>query len=154
MLYKYPQGAFPYDDLVAENGRRKGHNQPEYELVDTGLFNEGRYFDVTVEYAKGGTDDILMRVTVANRGAGRRADPRAAASLGAQHVELGPTGGSVRDCTDRKRTWSRPSDPAMSRATSRHCSPSTSCSARTRPTPGASSASQSQGSSRTASTTT
>ena len=68
MLYKYPQGAFPYDDLLAENGRRKGHNQPEYELVDTGLFNEGRYFDVEVEYAKGGTDDILMRVTVANRG--------------------------------------------------------------------------------------
>ena len=68
MLYKYPQAAFPYDDLVAENARRKGRNMPEYELVDTGVFDEGRYFDVTVEYAKAGTDDILIRVGVVNRG--------------------------------------------------------------------------------------
>jgi hypothetical protein len=68
MLYKYPQAPYPYDDLVAENARRKGRAMPEYEIADTGLFDAGRYFDVTVEYAKAAPDDILMRVTVANRG--------------------------------------------------------------------------------------
>ncbi|MBW4022970.1 MAG: glucosidase [Proteobacteria bacterium] len=67
MLYKYPQAAFPYDHLVAENHRR-GYDDPEYELIDTGIFDEARYFDVFVEYAKGAPDDILMRVTIANRG--------------------------------------------------------------------------------------
>jgi hypothetical protein len=67
MLYKYPQNAYPYDEIVAENGRR-GYFDPEYELIDTGLFEERRYFDVFVEYAKDAPDDILMRVTVANRG--------------------------------------------------------------------------------------
>ena len=67
MLYKYPQGAFPYEDLVAENGRRQGLDQPEYELIDTGVFDGDRYFDVTVEYAKRTPTDILMRVTVVNR---------------------------------------------------------------------------------------
>jgi hypothetical protein len=67
-LYKYPQATFPYADLLAENARRKGHDRPEYELVDTGVFAESRYFDVTTEYAKNGPDDILMRVTVVNRG--------------------------------------------------------------------------------------
>ena len=69
MLYKYPQAAFPYADLVAENGRRKGRNLPEYEIIDTGVFADGRYFDVMVEYAKAGPADILMRVTATNRGA-------------------------------------------------------------------------------------
>jgi hypothetical protein len=67
MLYKYPQAAFPYSDLVSENGRRKGKSLPEYEIVDTGVFDDGRYFDVSVEYAKAGPRDILMRVTVINR---------------------------------------------------------------------------------------
>jgi hypothetical protein len=66
-LYKYPQAAFPYADLVAEN-RRRGLHDPEYELADTGVFDEQRYFDVTVEYAKAGPNDILVRITVANRG--------------------------------------------------------------------------------------
>jgi hypothetical protein len=66
-LYKYPQAAFPYERLVEENGRR-GRSEPEFELLDTGVFDEARYFDVTVEYAKAGIDDILVRVTVANRG--------------------------------------------------------------------------------------
>ena len=66
-LYKYPQSAFPYDHLVAENGRR-GKTQPEYELLDTGVFNEDRYFDVFVEYAKADVEDILIKITVANRG--------------------------------------------------------------------------------------
>ncbi|HEV2677461.1 MAG TPA: glucosidase [Aliidongia sp.] len=68
MLYKYPQGAFPYDDLIAEN-KRRGVGQPEYELLDTGLFDENRYFDVEIEYAKANGDDILMQVTVTNRAA-------------------------------------------------------------------------------------
>ncbi|HEX7940142.1 MAG TPA: hypothetical protein VF483_14235, partial [Gemmatimonadaceae bacterium] len=66
-LYKYPQGEFPYAGLVAENGRRK-RTDPEYEIADTGLFNEERYFDVVAEYAKGGPNDILIRLTVSNRG--------------------------------------------------------------------------------------
>ena len=66
-LYKYPQGEFPYAGLVAENSRR-GPEQPEFELLDTGLFDTDRYFDVFVEYAKAAPDDILMLVTVCNRG--------------------------------------------------------------------------------------
>ena len=70
MLYKYPHAAFPYGDLVAENARRKATDSAghEYELIDTGLFNEDRYFDVTVEYAKRGVDDILVRITAHNHG--------------------------------------------------------------------------------------
>src|SRR6266446_9369108 len=66
-LYKYPQAEFPYGQLVEEN-RRRGKNQPEFELLDTGVFNEDRYFDVFVEYAKADTEDILVKITVANRG--------------------------------------------------------------------------------------
>ncbi|HEX4260230.1 MAG TPA: glucosidase [Acetobacteraceae bacterium] len=67
MLYKYPQMAFPYDRLVAEN-RRRGVHDREFELIDTGVFDEDRYFDVVVEYAKAAPDDILMQVSVHNRG--------------------------------------------------------------------------------------
>jgi len=66
-LYKYPQAAFPYDHLVAES-RRRSRYDPEYELEDTGIFNENRYFDVLAEYAKNDVDDIWIRVTVVNRG--------------------------------------------------------------------------------------
>jgi hypothetical protein len=66
-LYKYPQAAFPYDDLVRTNGQR-GRLDMEYELLDTGIFDENRYFDVFVEYAKESPDDLLIRITVANRG--------------------------------------------------------------------------------------
>jgi hypothetical protein len=66
-LYKYPQAAFPYADLVAEN-RHRGKRAPEYELIDTGVFRENRYFDVEVEYAKADPEDILIRVRVTNRG--------------------------------------------------------------------------------------
>lgn len=66
-LYKYPQRAYPYADLVHENGRR-GRDEPEYELLDTGVFSEDRYFDVTVEYAKAAPDDVLIRIIAANRG--------------------------------------------------------------------------------------
>ena len=67
MLYKYPQAAFPYADLIAKNAAA-GLDKPEYELLDTGIFDEGRYFDVTVEYAKATPDDILIRITIDNRG--------------------------------------------------------------------------------------
>ncbi|MGO8740709.1 MGH1-like glycoside hydrolase domain-containing protein [Rhodoblastus sp.] len=67
MLYKYPQAAFPYDELIEKNAER-GLDQPEYELIDTGLFDDSRYFDVAIEYAKAEVDDILLRVTVTNRG--------------------------------------------------------------------------------------
>jgi hypothetical protein len=66
-LYKYPQAAFPYDQLVEEN-RRRGKEDPEYELVDTGIFDQGRYFDVVVEYAKVAPEDILVRISATNRG--------------------------------------------------------------------------------------
>ncbi len=66
-LYKYPQRAFPYAELVAEN-RRRGRSEPEYELIDTGVFDQDRYFDVTVEYAKVDPQDILIRITATNRG--------------------------------------------------------------------------------------
>jgi hypothetical protein len=67
MLYKYPQAAFPYADLLDEN-RRRGIGRPEYELVETGAFDEGRYFDVFIEYAQGEPGDVLLNVTVHNRG--------------------------------------------------------------------------------------
>src|SRR5262249_12187047 len=66
MLYKYPHAAFPYQDLVEENARR-GADLPEYEVLDTGVFDDLRYFDVTVEYAKHTPEDIVMRVTLENR---------------------------------------------------------------------------------------
>ncbi|KTT03652.1 glucosidase [Pseudomonas oryzihabitans] len=70
MLYKYPHAAFPYAQLTEENARR-GLADREFEILDTGVFDQDRYFDVTVEYAKHTPDDILMRVTVENRGAER-----------------------------------------------------------------------------------
>jgi hypothetical protein len=66
-LYKYPQAEFPYARLIDEN-RRRGKDQPEFELLDTGVFDGDRYFDVFAEYAKGAPDDLLIRVTVVNRG--------------------------------------------------------------------------------------
>ena len=66
-LYKYPHYAYPYRDLI-ETSQRRGRNDPEYELLDTGVFNEDRYFDVFVEYAKATPTDILIEISVANRG--------------------------------------------------------------------------------------
>ncbi len=67
-LYKYPQAPYPYAEIVAEN-RRRGRDRTEYELSDTGVFDDDRYFDVLVEYAKASPDDVLILITVANRGA-------------------------------------------------------------------------------------
>jgi hypothetical protein len=66
-LYKYPQAAYPYDTLVATN-RSRGRQDFEYELIDTGVFDQDRYFDVFVEYAKGSPEDILIQITLHNRG--------------------------------------------------------------------------------------
>src|SRR5216117_1478435 len=66
-LYRYPQAAYPYDDLVATSKKRT-RDDFEYELLDTGVFNEDRYFDVFVEYAKGAAEDILIQISVSNRG--------------------------------------------------------------------------------------
>ena len=66
-LYKYPQAAYPYADLL-ETNRQRSRNDMEYELLDTGVFEDDRYFDVFVEYAKAGPEDILVRITAANRG--------------------------------------------------------------------------------------
>jgi hypothetical protein len=65
--YHYPQRAYPYDELIAENGRRS-RAEPEYELVDTGIFDDGWYWVITVDYAKAGPFDLLMRITVENVG--------------------------------------------------------------------------------------
>ncbi len=67
-LYKYPQAAYPYSRLLEENKNRRGKDAPEFELYDTGVFGENRYFDVFIEYAKAAPDDILIRLTAWNRG--------------------------------------------------------------------------------------
>ena len=96
-VYKYPQAAYPYSWLVEEN-RRRGVTEPEFELEDTGVFDEGKYWDVYAEYAKASPMDILIKITVANRG------PKAA------RLHLVPTllyrntwiwGCSQEDCTKK-----------------------------------------------------
>src|SRR5690349_18799221 len=67
MLYKYPQREFPYAQLLEEN-RQRGKEEPEFELLDTGIFDDDRYWDVFVEYAKASPEDILVRITAHNRG--------------------------------------------------------------------------------------
>jgi hypothetical protein len=84
MLYKYPLREFPYGDLVATNAAR-GKLDPEYELVDTGIFDDGDYVDVLVEYAKAGPEDVLMQITVTNRGS-REAQLRVLPTLWFRHT--------------------------------------------------------------------
>ncbi|ROH97504.1 MGH1-like glycoside hydrolase domain-containing protein [Chryseobacterium daecheongense] len=66
MLYKYPQNAFPYDDLLKINSERN-KNEPEYELIDTGIFDQNEYFDIFIEYAKESQSDILVKLTITNK---------------------------------------------------------------------------------------
>src|SRR5207342_2242514 len=66
-LYKYPQAPFPYGDLIEKN-RQRNRFEPEYELIDTGVFSQDKYFDVVVEYAKAGPEDVLIRISASNRG--------------------------------------------------------------------------------------
>ena len=87
-LYKYPQTAFPYAELVDGN-RSRDRRAPELELIDTGVFKDDRYFDIFVEYAKGSPEDILIRITATNRGACSRRIAPAAHALVPQHMVLG-----------------------------------------------------------------
>ena len=87
-LYKYPQAEFPYNDLVAVNRARSRH-ELEYELIDTGVFDDGRYFDVEVEHAKAGPEDIVCRVTVHNRSSQDAGAARAADAVVPQHMVMG-----------------------------------------------------------------
>ena len=95
-LYKYPQAAYPYDDLVATN-RDRGRGKPEYELLDTGVFDEDRYFDVFVEYAKASPEDLLIQITVHNRGPESGHAPAPAHALVPQRLVMG------------RRPWRAPS---------------------------------------------
>jgi hypothetical protein len=100
-LYKYPQRAYPYADLVAVN-RARSHKEPEYELLDTGIFDDDRYFDVFVEYAKAGPDDLLMRPR-------RRAAAPSSHALVPQRMGLG---GRARQAFDRHRGAECRHDPS------------------------------------------
>ena len=86
--YHYPQAAFPYDELVAVNALR-GRDDTEYELVDTGIFDDDRYWAVTVDYAKASPTDLCIVVTVANRGDRGGHPARAAHAVVPQHLGLG-----------------------------------------------------------------
>ena len=86
--YKYPQAAYPYDDLLRTNGER-GRDDFEYELLDTGVFDGDRYFDVDVDYAKAAPEDLLVRITVHNRGPEDAVAPPAAHAVVPQHLGLG-----------------------------------------------------------------
>src|ERR1043165_3155498 len=66
-LYKYPHEAYPYEELLQQN-RGRAKSEPEFELIDAGVFSDNRYFDVQVEYAKADVEDLCIRITVANRG--------------------------------------------------------------------------------------
>ena len=89
MLYKYPQAEFPYTRLVEENGRRS-REQPEFELLDTGIFAEDRYFDVFIEYAKADVEDILIKITAVNRGPEAAYTAPSPFLVVSQHLVLGP----------------------------------------------------------------
>ena len=137
--YKYPQRAFPYEDLVATNARR-GKQDMEYELLDTGIFDEDRYFDVVVEYAKGAHDDILMLVTAHNRGPDAAIAAPAPDALVSQHVVVGRRGREARRDGRRRRRSARRPPGARGVAAARRRLGASCCSARTRPTTSASSA--------------
>ena len=100
-LYKYPQDAFPYDELVREN-RWRSLNLPEYELIDTGIFEESRYFDVFAEYAKQSPNDIHIRITVANR-AGEAAEVVLLPTLWFRNTWV--WGCSHEGCSLKPRIW-------------------------------------------------
>ena len=102
MLYKYPQREFPYNRLVNEN-RRRGKLDPEFELVDTGIFDDDRYFDVFVEYAKADPHDVLMQITVINRGPDAATVACAAAIVVSQHLVVAAGVQQAATCRDRSQ---------------------------------------------------
>ena len=136
-LYKYPQAAFPYADLV-ETSRGRGRHEFEYELLDTGVFDEDRYFDVFVEYAKASPEDILIQITVHNRGP-EPAELHVLPTLWFRNQwswhgdpdrpALRQVAGDRGAASSRRPTASSASATSTARATPRCCSP------RTRPTP-------------------
>ena len=101
-LYKYPQRAYPYDDLVATNRGRSRHEM-EYELVDTAAFDEDRYFDVFVEIAKEGPEELLVAITAAQPGSRRGAAPPPPHALVPQHLVVGRPRGLGSAVTCRRR---------------------------------------------------
>ena len=114
-LYKYPQRAYPYDDLVATN-RGRSRAELEYELLDTGVFADDRYFDVFVEYAKAAPEDVLIRITAANRGPDAADAARPAHPLVPQHVGVVARSAQARACARPRRSGaggrSRPPTPS------------------------------------------
>ncbi len=156
-LYKYPQGPFPYADLV-DTSRRRSRHEFEYELLDTGAFDDDRYWDVFVEYAKAAPEDILILISVHNRGPEPAHAPRAADALVPEPVVLArqprqadpPAVHQRHDgqCRQGRRAPRSGNASSSAKGTCRSFSP------RTRPTPSASSASPTgPRTSRTASTT-
>ena len=137
MLYKYPQAAFPYEKLVAEN-RRRSRNDFEYELLDTGVFDENRYWDVYVEYAKGDPEDIHIRIT--------RRQPRPRAGVAARRCPSSGSatpGGRRPDAPrpaaggghrTRAARWSRRTTRCWGSASCTATAPASCCSPTTRPT--------------------
>ena len=113
--YHYPQAEFPYGDLVAENGRRD-HSQPEYELLDTGVFDDDRYWVVEVVHAKADPHDLLMEIRVTNAGPGRGHAARAAAPVVPQHLGVGRPARRARRCGPRDPTGSPSDHPRLGRA--------------------------------------
>ena len=107
-LYKYPQREYPYRDLI-ETNRRRSREEFEYELLDTGIFNDDRYFDVFVEYAKESPEDILVRITVHNRGPEVGSPSCIADTLVPQHLVLGR--GTVEALAARSGIWRNSSHP-------------------------------------------
>ena len=101
--YHYPQAEFPYDDLVATNAARTKQD-PEYELLDTGVFDDDRYWVVEVDYAKADPTDVLMAVRVTNAGPETATAARAADAVVPQHAGPGATTWSSRRCAPRGRS--------------------------------------------------
>jgi hypothetical protein len=100
MLYKYPQAEFPYRALVEEN-RRRGRSEPEFELLDTGVFAENRYFDVFVEYAKADVEDILIKITSRALGLVSREVLASSCSIGST-ANAGCSARETLNCSSRK----------------------------------------------------
>ena len=107
-LYKYPQQEFPYRDLVETNGRRS-REELEYELLDTGVFDSDRYFDVFVEYAKTDPEDVLIQISVHNRGPETATDSSASDALVSQHMVVGRGRGEAHAAKGpaTERSWRR-----------------------------------------------
>ena len=104
-LYKYPQARYPYERLLEEN-RKRGGNGFEFELLDTGIFDENRYFDVFVEYGKASAEDLCVRIEAFNRGPDRRSPAYPSASLVPQHLGMdrSPRHNTL-DCRRTARRW-------------------------------------------------